>query len=130
MPAAVARVDACSQVKSATWAGEHAGETFDYRIVLKRGAWGPEHVVMTPEDLDMINKGSWPEVGSVSTENVDMNKITGTLCHLACMVNQSICKQEVVVPAKCAPLLKNDHPTWFAYIENDGAARWPCQRIG
>ena len=59
--------------------GEHAGETFDYRIVLKRGAWGPEHVVMTPEDLDMVNgdTGSWPEPGSVTTENVDMNKITG-----------------------------------------------------
>lgn len=58
-------------------AGEHAGETFDYRIVLKRGAWGPEHVVMTPEDLDMMSTGSWPEPVSVTTENVDMNKITG-----------------------------------------------------
>ena len=57
-------------------AGEHAGETFDYRIVMKRGAWGPEHVVMTPEDLDMVNTGSWPEAGSVTTENVDMHKIT------------------------------------------------------
>jgi len=32
---------------------------------------------MTPEDLDMVNNGSWPEAGSVTTENVDMNKITG-----------------------------------------------------
>lgn len=57
--------------------GEHKGETFDYRIVLKRGAWGPEHCVMTPEDLDMVNEGRWPEQGSVSADVVNMAAITG-----------------------------------------------------
>lgn len=56
--------------------GQHKGETFDYRIVLKRGAWGPEHTCMTPEDLDMIDVGRWPAVGSVSAETVDMENIT------------------------------------------------------
>ena len=56
--------------------GESAGETFDYRIVLKRGAWGPEHCVMTPEDLDMINEGRWPRKGAVSTDDVNMDDVT------------------------------------------------------
>jgi len=57
--------------------GEHKGETFDYRVVLKRGAWGPEHCVMTPEDLDMINTGRWPQPGGVSAEKFSMNAVTG-----------------------------------------------------
>jgi len=28
----------------------------EYTIVLKRGAWGPEHAVVSPEDRDMIDK--------------------------------------------------------------------------
>jgi hypothetical protein len=57
--------------------GEQKGETFDYRIVLKRGAWGPEHCVMTPEDLDMINTGRWPKQGGVSAEDFSMDAVTG-----------------------------------------------------
>jgi len=56
--------------------GKHKGETFDYRIVLKRGAWGPAHCCMTPEDLDMIDVGRWPAKGAVTSETVDMEKIT------------------------------------------------------
>ena len=57
--------------------GPKKGESFEYRIVLKRGAWGPEHCVMTPEDLDMVDKQAWPVPGSLTNEDVDMEKITG-----------------------------------------------------
>ena len=57
--------------------GPKKGESFEYRIVLKRGAWGPEHCVMTPEDLDMVDKHAWPVPGSLTNEDVDMEKITG-----------------------------------------------------
>jgi len=30
-----------------------------YEIILKRGAWGPEHCVLTPEAKDMIERGRW-----------------------------------------------------------------------
>jgi len=33
-----------------------------FNIILKRGAWGPEHCVVEPEDRDMVNAGSWPEM--------------------------------------------------------------------
>ncbi|MGB1603152.1 MAG: hypothetical protein ACPIOQ_61040, partial [Promethearchaeia archaeon] len=55
--------------------GPKKGESFEYRIVLKRGAWGPEHCVMTPEDLDMVDKHAWPVPGSLTNEDVDMEKI-------------------------------------------------------
>ena len=31
---------------------------------------------MTPEDLDMIDVGRWPAKGAVTSETVDMEKIT------------------------------------------------------
>jgi C-terminal processing protease CtpA/Prc len=30
----------------------------EFTITFKRGAWGPEHCVVTPENLDMIDKSS------------------------------------------------------------------------
>jgi len=30
--------------------------------VLKRSAWGPEHCAASPEQLDMTDQNSWPEV--------------------------------------------------------------------
>jgi len=33
-----------------------AGTGIEYTIVLKRGAWGAEHAVVSPEDRDMLDK--------------------------------------------------------------------------
>jgi hypothetical protein len=68
--------DALARVSFSDKPSYKKGDKFDYRIVLKRGAWGPEHCIVSPEDLDMVDNGQWPEPGSVTTENVDMNKVT------------------------------------------------------
>jgi chromosome segregation ATPase len=57
--------------------GKRNGQPMEYKIVLKRGAWGPEHAVMSPEDIDMIGEGGWPEKGSLMAKDVEMDKITG-----------------------------------------------------
>jgi len=44
--------------------GEANGDT--YTITLKRGAFGPEHAVLAPEDKDMRDVGRWPRAGAVS----------------------------------------------------------------
>ncbi|KAJ1493982.1 hypothetical protein T484DRAFT_1741728 [Baffinella frigidus] len=37
-----------------------------YTITLKRGAFGPEHSVVAPEDTDMRDAGRWPRAGAVT----------------------------------------------------------------
>ena len=32
------------------------------KILLKRGAWGPEHSVVDVEARDMLDEGSWPDL--------------------------------------------------------------------
>lgn len=32
------------------------------KILLKRGAWGPEHAVVGIEPHDMLDEGSWPDL--------------------------------------------------------------------
>jgi hypothetical protein len=32
------------------------------KILLKRGAWGPEHSVVDLEPHDMLDEGSWPDL--------------------------------------------------------------------
>lgn len=49
------------------------GEIFT--LCLKRGAWGPEHCVLEPEDKDMIDEGRWPVPGAVSSANFDPKAI-------------------------------------------------------
>lgn len=39
-----------------------------YMVTLKRGAWGPEHVVLSPEDRDMVDVGRWPKPGALSND--------------------------------------------------------------
>jgi C-terminal processing protease CtpA/Prc len=41
-----------------------AEDQCEYTIVLKRGAWGPEHCAVSPEHMDMADEGRWPEVKS------------------------------------------------------------------
>jgi len=53
--------------------GEQNGDMFN--ITLKRGAWGPEHAVLEPEDLDMVDEGRWPAPGAVSSATFDPKAI-------------------------------------------------------
>jgi len=43
---------------------KRAKDKTDYTLVLKRGAWGPEHCAASPEHMDMVDQNSWPEVTS------------------------------------------------------------------
>jgi C-terminal processing protease CtpA/Prc len=36
----------------------------EYTVVLKRGAWGAEHCAVSPEHMDMVDEGRWPDVKS------------------------------------------------------------------
>ena len=33
-----------------------SGTGVEYTVILKRGAWGPEHAMVSPEDRDTIDK--------------------------------------------------------------------------
>jgi C-terminal processing protease CtpA/Prc len=41
----------------------------EYTLILKRGAWGPEHAVVSPEHMDMHDQGRWPEVKARTADN-------------------------------------------------------------
>mmetsp|Transcript_24046 Transcript_24046/g.53965 ORF Transcript_24046/g.53965 Transcript_24046/m.53965 type:complete len:740 (-) Transcript_24046:52-2271(-) len=47
--------------------GKTAAATLVYNIALKRGSWGPEHAVVSSEDMDMLDVGRWPKPGSISS---------------------------------------------------------------
>eukprot|EP00277_Geminigera_cryophila_P033233 CAMPEP_0173117894 /NCGR_PEP_ID=MMETSP1102-20130122/50622_1 /TAXON_ID=49646 /ORGANISM="Geminigera sp., Strain Caron Lab Isolate" /LENGTH=1021 /DNA_ID=CAMNT_0014022717 /DNA_START=44 /DNA_END=3109 /DNA_ORIENTATION=+ len=51
------------------------GTGIEYTIVLKRGAWGPEHAVVSPEDRDMIDKFRWPVPGGLSEQEFNRQSV-------------------------------------------------------
>ncbi|EKX39790.1 hypothetical protein GUITHDRAFT_114039 [Guillardia theta CCMP2712] len=46
-----------------------------YTITLKRGCWGAEHAVVSPEDRDMLDQGRWPKPGSLSVPEFKIQDI-------------------------------------------------------
>ncbi len=48
----------------------------DYTIVLKRGAWGPDHCAVTPEHMDMVDEGRWPSVKSRTSADRSIDNST------------------------------------------------------
>ena len=39
-----------------------------FMVTLKRGAWGPEHCLVSPEEVNTVNHGGWShEAGALSS---------------------------------------------------------------
>jgi hypothetical protein len=59
------------------------GTGIEYTIVLKRGAWGAEHAVVSPEDRDMLDKHRWPFPGALSQSEFNRQSINRPLSSVA-----------------------------------------------
>ncbi len=85
------------------------GDTgIEYTIVLKRGAWGAEHAVVSPEDRDMLDKQRWPLPGALSQSEFNRQSINRPLSSVPQQATQtgSTGQKDVVKeadPLACLP---------------------------
>ena len=53
---------ALADLSSVSQAAPKKNNHTQLQVILKRGAWGPDHCIVEPEDLDMIDSGAWPDM--------------------------------------------------------------------
>jgi hypothetical protein len=53
------------------------GTAFEYSVLLKRGAWGAQHAVMSGEDRDMLDQNRWPLPGALSCQKHNRQALNG-----------------------------------------------------